>query len=409
MKVLHTSDWHIGKKLFNQDRVSEMKQFFDWLIEVVESENIDILLVCGDVFDSFYPSNQSQKLYYDFLARFAKFSNKHLIITAGNHDSASFLSGSKELLTNFNIHVVANISENVADAIITIDDENGIQKAIICAVPFIRMQDIKIANDVVNFHDRQQKYQEAIIAYYRDIYHKAKQLQINENVPILATAHLTLYGTSSVSDDGVRDIFIGNIDGINHRDIDMGFDYLALGHLHQNQALTDNIRYSGSPLMMTFNEINYNKQLLLLTFDDGASVDVSYLDIPKYQQLARITGDEAHIIETLQDMVNNDLALWLEVILSSGSFSDAIIATFNDIIKGSNIKILKLSYAKEQKEHIQIDNITTKLVDITHNALFDMLLKAKVAEEVYTKEQALEIKQTYDEAILLMQQEESEL
>ncbi len=117
MRVLHTSDWHIGRTLYGRERYGEFEAFLDWLVVLVEEENIDVLLVAGDVFDNSTPGNHAQELYYRFLCRVAASSNRHVVVTAGNHDSPSFLNAPRELLKCLNVHVVGCAADPPADDI----------------------------------------------------------------------------------------------------------------------------------------------------------------------------------------------------------------------------------------------------------------------------------------------------
>ncbi|MEL7220922.1 MAG: exonuclease subunit SbcD, partial [Bacteroidota bacterium] len=106
MKVLHTSDWHLGQKLLQLDRQEEFALALDWLLEVIIAEQIDVLLVSGDIFDIGNPPNQSRELYYNFLRRLLNSECRHVVITGGNHDSPAMLNAPRELLAAFNIHIV---------------------------------------------------------------------------------------------------------------------------------------------------------------------------------------------------------------------------------------------------------------------------------------------------------------
>ncbi len=134
MRFLHTSDWHIGKTLYGQRRYDEFAAFLDWLVQIVERERIDALLVPGDIFDTTTPSNRSMSLYYSFLSRISSSSCRHVVITAGNHDSPTFLDAPKELLRSMAIHVVGSVPPTISDEVIILNDLQGEPEAIICAV-----------------------------------------------------------------------------------------------------------------------------------------------------------------------------------------------------------------------------------------------------------------------------------
>ncbi|NLE26621.1 MAG: exonuclease subunit SbcD, partial [Clostridiaceae bacterium] len=118
MKIIHTSDWHLGCSLFGRKRYEETEKFLDWLSELLEQENIDVLLVAGDIFDTTTPSNRAQKLYYQFLHRVAQSSCRHVVITAGNHDSPSFLNAPRELLRYLQVYIVGSMEENPDDEVL---------------------------------------------------------------------------------------------------------------------------------------------------------------------------------------------------------------------------------------------------------------------------------------------------
>ena len=102
MKILHTSDWHLGKTLFGEKRYDEHEKFLTWLIGVLKDENIDLIIIAGDIFDTTTPSNRAQELYYSFLCNTKTTSCRHVVIIGGNHDSPSFLSAPQELLKHLN-------------------------------------------------------------------------------------------------------------------------------------------------------------------------------------------------------------------------------------------------------------------------------------------------------------------
>ena len=121
MKILHTSDWHLGRSLYGRKRYKEFSAFLDWLAQTIEDENVDALLVAGDVFDTSTPSNRAQELYYRFLCRVAASSCRHVVVVAGNHDSPSFLNAPKELLRALNVYVVGAVTESLEDEVIVLE------------------------------------------------------------------------------------------------------------------------------------------------------------------------------------------------------------------------------------------------------------------------------------------------
>ena len=135
MKFIHTSDLHIGIRIYEKSRDNEFKKFFNWLVNLINNEKVELLLISGDIFDVVLPSNDARKIYYEFLADLNKSYCKNIIITSGNHDSPLFLGASKKVLEFLNIKILSEISDNIEDEIIEIKDESGNLTAIVCAVP----------------------------------------------------------------------------------------------------------------------------------------------------------------------------------------------------------------------------------------------------------------------------------
>ena len=136
MKILHTSDWHIGQNFMGKSRADEHKAFLSWLFKTIEENNIDVLIVAGDIFDTGNPPNYALKLYYNFLTQLNSIKNLYVIITAGNHDSISTLNAPKQLLESMNVHVITSGDES-ENELISIYKEDELV-GVVCAVPFLR-------------------------------------------------------------------------------------------------------------------------------------------------------------------------------------------------------------------------------------------------------------------------------
>ncbi|MFZ2950297.1 MAG: exonuclease subunit SbcD, partial [Desulfuromonadaceae bacterium] len=207
MKVLHTSDWHIGRALYGRKRYEEFEQFLDWLIGCIESERVEALLVAGDVFDNGTPSNRALELYYRFLCRVAGAGCRHVVVTAGNHDSPSLLNAPREVLRFLNVHVVGCMAEAAEDELVVLHDADGKPELIICAVPYLRDRDIRRAEAGETFEDKGRKLVDGIRDHYRQVGEAAvaKRSEFAENLPIVAMGHLFTSGGQTVEGDGVRD------------------------------------------------------------------------------------------------------------------------------------------------------------------------------------------------------------
>lgn len=143
LRILHTSDWHIGRTLYGRRRYETFSAFLDWLADTIRDRQVNVLIVAGDVFDTSAPSNRAQELYYRFLCRVVPFC-RHIVVVAGNHDSPSFLTAPKELLRALNVHVVGAITDDPKHEILRLNGPDGEPELIVCAVPYLRDRDIRV-------------------------------------------------------------------------------------------------------------------------------------------------------------------------------------------------------------------------------------------------------------------------
>ena len=155
MILLHTADWHLGARLVERDRLPEHAAFLDWLIEVTKSQKVDAILLSGDVFDAANPPQDAVALYYDFIRRIADLRTVRMIITGGNHDSASHLNSPRELLRRFDVHVFGQSAPHT-EATIDLGD------VVVGAVPFLRERDLRQSVSGESMGDAQAQVRSAI-------------------------------------------------------------------------------------------------------------------------------------------------------------------------------------------------------------------------------------------------------
>ena len=260
MNVLHTSDWHLGRSLYGKKRYEEFTSFLQWLEQTIRAENIEILLIAGDVFDTATPSNKAQSLYYEFLYKLSFSCCRHVVIIGGNHDSPSFLNAPSSLLKVLNVHVVGAMKEDPKDEVILLRN-NDIPEALICAVPYLRDRDIRTHEAGEDIDQKNKKLNEGLKKHYFEVCEHAKEIKNkieqdhDVNLPVIGMGHLFAAGGETVEGDGVRELYVG---GINHVGVDAFpkvLDYVALGHLHVPQFVSKShrVRYSGSlqPLLLS--------------------------------------------------------------------------------------------------------------------------------------------------------------
>lgn len=384
MKLLHTSDWHLGRMLYSKkERYDEHTAFLSWLLQTIKENRIDLLLVAGDIFDNSSPSSASQKMYYDFLLKVRSSGCKNVVIVGGNHDSPSFLNAPKEILSALDVTVIGNSGENIEDEVIVIKDDNGNPLAIVCAVPFLRERDLSRFTEGETYSDRSKRIAENIKIHYQQIAEIAKEKQkgSNKKIPIIATGHLSVSGGKTVEDDGVRETYIGNIECVGSDIFSDVFEYVALGHYHIPSVISENIRYSGSPIPMGFGEATQCKRVYIVDFNEDKS-KISTVEIPVFQKLETIRGDKTLISERLTELKNSDISVWVEIIYEGNEiFPDfAMWANFQTV--NSKIEIIKLQNRQLLTEVLTQDDHFLTLDDLAQVEVFDKLLeKNKVTEE----------------------------
>jgi exonuclease SbcD len=317
MKILHTSDWHIGRTLYSKKRYEEFEAFLTWLAETIQKNEIDALLVAGDIFDTSTPSNRAQELYYRFLCRVAVSSCRHVVVVAGNHDSPSFLNAPKEILKALDVHVVGNSSEDPEDEVLVLRNKQDVPELIVCAVPYLRDRDIRVAEAGESVEDKERKLINGIRTHYAAVAALAEQKrkELGTDIPIVAMGHLFTAGGQTIDDDGVRSLYVGSLAQVTVGIFPACFDYLALGHLHVPQKVNglETIRYSGSPLPMGFGEAKQQKSVCQVEFHSTAA-SVQLIDVPVFQKLERVKGDWSHISSRILELSAINSPMWLEII-----------------------------------------------------------------------------------------------
>lgn len=276
LTILHTSDWHLGRRLYGRMRYEEFEAFLSWLQETISAQKVDVLIVAGDIFDTMTPSNRAQALYYEFLGKVSKLCCEHIVIVAGNHDSPTFLDAPSKVLKFLNVHVIGTACDDLNDEVLVLDAIDGTPHCIIAAVPYLRDRDVRGSHAGESADSKDTNVIKGIRAHYDEVASiaKARQEHLSDahqrHIPIIATGHLFAAGSKTTEDDGVRDLYVGSLGQISADMFDECFDYVALGHLHVPQRVggCEHIRYSGSPIAMGFGEAKQQKQVLLVEFGE---------------------------------------------------------------------------------------------------------------------------------------------
>ena len=376
MKFLHTSDWHIGRSLYGRKRYDEFSAFLDWIAGLIEMQEIDALLVAGDIFDTGTPSNRAQELYYGFLCRVSASSCRHVVIIAGNHDSPSFLNAPKEILKALHVHVKGSFTGNPEDEVIVLKDPSDKPEAVVCAVPYLRDRDIRVSEAGESLDDKNIRLIRGIETHYAEVSRLAEEKRkICGGIPVVAMGHLFAAGGRTVEGDGVRELYIGSLAHVGKEIFSSTFDYVALGHLHLAQTVggENHIRYSGSPIPMGFGEAGREKKVILVEFE-GRALNISEPPIPCFQALERISGDMEKILGRLFELKAQGSRAWLEIEYTGRDvvpdlrlrMEEAVADTAVEIRRIRNRQVMDRVLQKKEAEE-ELDNLS--VIDV-----FDRLL-----------------------------------
>lgn len=396
MKILHTSDWHLGKTLYSKkERHEEHLAFLDWVINTIKTNDINLLIIAGDIFDTATPNSISQKMYYDFLIKSKSAGCENIIVIGGNHDSPSFLNAPKDILAALNVVVIGHATNNIEDEIHLIKDSKGSPALIVCGVPFLRERDISRFAEGENYSDRSKRINDNIKKHYEVIAQLAetKRKELEKEIPIIATGHLSVAGGQRNEDDGVRETYIGNIEAVGADIFPNTFEYVALGHYHIPSKIKDHIRYCGSPIPMGFGEAKQTKCVYIIDFNKKKNIET--IQIPVFQKLESIIGDKKHIESRLTELKKANVSVWVEVIYQGDEIFPDFSVWVNEQVIDSKIEILKLQNQQRLSDILTTNDTTDSLHELSVFDVFDKLLeKANISEE-----QKEELKESYKEIV----------
>jgi len=334
LRILHTSDWHLGHRLYDRDRTPEHRAAMAWLLDVIEAEQVELLVVAGDVFDTMNPSNTAKGLYYNFLGDLKRTGCQAAVIVGGNHDSPSLLDAPAELMSHLNLHVIGGTKAKVEDQVIKLQllgaaagakSSSAKEQAslLIAAVPYLREKDLKYSIAGEAPEDRKHRMRAAILQHYQDIAAAAAELRKENTTPVLATGHLFAAGSID-ADDKQTHIYLADKNNIEAGQFPPIFDYVALGHIHQAQRVggKENVRYSGSLVPLTFGEARQPQSVCVFDLETaGQSVEVKQIIVPRFRELRSVRGTADTVFAELEAFHLKDnttrpegqLAPWIEV------------------------------------------------------------------------------------------------
>jgi len=381
MRILHTADWHLGKKLHKHDLSQDHRKFIDWLIALIKEKRVDLLLVSGDIFDLANPSSEARTLYYQSLVKISQ-EKCRIIITGGNHDSPAVLNAPKEVLKALNIDVIGGMPEDINDVLIPIPNQSD-PKLVVAAVPYLRDSDIRQMNEGLSFTDRIEAVKQGIGNTYAKVLNIA--LHQYPKLPILAMGHLFTMGASTSESE--RDIQLGNQAAFEANSFSNTFESVVLGHIHKPQRINGSIPifYSGSPIALSFSERKDHKRVLLWDTDNG--YEPESIAIPTYRILKKVKGTLAQISEAVNLLESqHDLTTLIEVEVIEPDYSPELIYALDQFVyefEKDGIEIVKhrISFQNQITGSSELFAISEQLEDLKPRDVFEKRLAAEQLDE----------------------------
>ncbi|WP_153915632.1 exonuclease subunit SbcD [Shewanella sp. TC10] len=390
MRIIHTSDWHLGQNFYGKSRAQEHRLFMQWLLEQIQLNDVDALIIAGDIFDTGTPPSYARSLYNQFIVDIQTTGCK-LIVLGGNHDSVATLGESKQLLECLNATVIPGALDDASEHIVLVQDKQQNPCAIVCALPYLRPRDLVLSQSGESSSDKQRKLGNEIASLYQQCFSEAQRInkQQPQPLPIIATGHLTTVGAST--SESVRDIYIGSLDAFNAT-LFPDADYIALGHIHRPQkiAKTEHIRYSGSPIPLSFDELSGEKSVFLAEFNQASLAEVKAIEVPRFQAMASLKGSLADIEQALAEFeckpsdaesMTPPKTTWLSIEVAQQDFLSDLQTRIADITEPLAVEVLQLKRARSQRQQQieQLDNETLSELSV------DDVFERRLAQEDFSE------------------------
>ncbi len=298
MRILHTSDWHLGRSFHREGMLAHQATYVDHLLEVVESERVDLVVVAGDIYDRALPPVDAVRLADETLVRLAR-SSARVVLTSGNHDSAQRLGFSSRLIDESGVHIRADASS--VGSPVLLDDADG--PVAVYGIPYLDPHAVAEPWQL-SARTHQAALTEAMSRVRRDLAHRSAGTRS------VVLAHAFVAGAAP--SDSERDISVGGVSLVPASVFD-GISYTALGHLHGQQTLSAQVRYSGSPLAYSFSEAGHQKGSWLVHLDrNGPTAELVEAPVPR--PLARLRGSLASLLADQAHTVHEQS--WVEATLT---------------------------------------------------------------------------------------------
>lgn len=395
MRLLHTSDWHLGQSLHNFDRQYEHQCFLDWLVDTIVAEQADALLIAGDVFDNANPSAASQRQLYRFLQQArARVPGLDIVVTAGNHDSPGRIEAPGPLLEAHGTQVIGHVQRDadgnidVGRMVVPLTNRAGTVAAWCLAVPFLRPADVPRAE--AEDGEAAEGYLAGIATLYAQAQAHALALR-QPGQAIVAMGHCHMVD-GQMSADSERRIVIGGTEMLPAGMFGPGVAYAALGHLHLAQQIGrhGHIRYSGSPIPLSFSEVHYQHQVLRIDLDGGTLQDIVPIPVPRAVHLLRVPSRPAPLAQVLDELEALDFPAapayaqpFVEVRVLLDAPEPGLRSRIEAALEGKHVRLAKIDTASAARGPSLVDAAVSldQLAQLQPDEVFARLYRQKYGNE----------------------------
>lgn len=376
MRILHTSDWHLGQHFMGKSRQAEHQALIDWMLGQVQAQGIDAVLIAGDIFDTGTPPSYAREQYSRLVLGMHALGVP-LILLAGNHDSVATLQESAGLLQPLGATVIA-ASGPAEEQVLLLNDREGRPGCLLCAIPFVRPREVMVSEAGQSAEDKRRGLQQAIHDYYMDVYHvaiarrDAIEADTGQRLPIIGSGHLTTVGASAT--ESVREIYVGSLEAFPTAAFPP-LDYIALGHIHRPQKVggLEQVRYCGSPLPLSFDEAGQTKQMLRVDLDAQGLQSVTALEVPRFQVLRSLSGDFAGLPAQLAEAAaegSEARPVWLEISVARDDYLADLPARIQAMAEGLPLEILRIRRQRGQAASVMAGELGETLDALGHAEVF---------------------------------------
>ncbi|MFT7518073.1 MAG: exonuclease SbcD [Kiritimatiellia bacterium] len=302
MRILHTSDWHLGVSTGPSSRLQEQQWFVDWLLDLLSKRLIDVLVIAGDIFDTMHPSAEAQALYFRFLAGVGATGVRDVVVVGGNHDSPSRLDAPRALLRAVNVHVTGGVptgDERAERMIVPVRRRGEDDVAAVCvAVPYVHEYRLGIRTSDLDQEQTREAFREAFAELYTSLVDEAERRY--PGLPVFGTGHLTMGADVTPRDYPQAIHQVGTIDSLPTELLDPRLQYVALGHIHRCYKIHGTRAwYSGTPVAYSLAEMEVDREVLVVELRDHAMAKVEPVPVPRWRALLQVVGSPESVLAQL--------------------------------------------------------------------------------------------------------------